>query len=75
MPPASFGSMLIQLIEQVHMEQRQELKRAIGLRQSDPIKSAYHTGLADGRNGIINALRAMLNSASISKGGNTNAGQ
>jgi hypothetical protein len=75
MPGPHPVGMLTQLIEQVRMEQRQELKRAIGLRQSDPVKSAYHTGLADGRNGIINALHTILNSASISKGGNTNAGQ
>lgn len=64
--------MLVTLIEQVKMERRQELQRAIALRGNDPIKCAYHTGLADGKNNIVGKLRMMLNELSISKGGMAN---
>lgn len=72
MPGPGAVGLLIQLMEQVKMEQRQEVKRAIELRGSDPVKSAYHTGLADGKNNIVSKLRAILQSESISKGGNGN---
>lgn len=66
--------MLVTLIEQVRQDRRQEINRAIALRQSDPVKSAYHTGLADGKNNIIGKLRAILNGESISKGDRANGG-
>lgn len=68
MPGPSATSALIELREQIKFEQQQELKRAIGLRNADPVKSAYHTGLADGRNGIIKALNGILISDSMRKG-------
>lgn len=68
MPYATSASQLIELIGQVKHERHKELLRALGFRKSDPIKAAYHTGLADGRNGIVTALETLLNSTSIRKG-------
>jgi hypothetical protein len=70
MPGSSQAALLVTLIEQVRMERQQEIKRAIAFRGNDPVKCAYHTGLADGRNNIIAKLRAILNGESISKGDN-----
>lgn len=72
MPGPSQAGLLIALIEQVKMERQQEVKRALEFRGNDPIRCAYHTGLADGRNGIVKALEHMLNSASINKGDRVN---
>jgi hypothetical protein len=68
MPGPSTYSALVTLREQIAKERQQEVVRAIGFRESDPRRSAYHTGLADGKNGIIDALNTILNSASITKG-------
>lgn len=68
MPGPSTYSALVALREQVTQERQQEIVRAIGFRESDPRRSAYHTGLADGKNGIVGALNIILNSASITKG-------
>lgn len=68
MPGPSTYSSLVALREQVAKERFAEMRRAIGFRESDPRRAAYHAGLADGRNGIVDAINDILNSASITKG-------
>lgn len=72
MPGPGVAGLIIAMRERVAMERRQEMKRAVALHQSDPRRSAYHLGLADGKNGIVKELTDILNSASISKGENRN---
>lgn len=61
-------SQIIELHARVKYEQQLEIKRALMFRKSDPIKSAYHTGLADGRQGIATALQTILGKAGERKG-------
>lgn len=75
MPAPSAYGMLVALREQVKEERRQELVRAIASHGRDPLKAAYHTGLADGRNAIAQAIDTILNTASISKGDNASGRQ
>ena len=51
---------LLALRRTVLREREQELERAMEYRKlNQPVKAAYHTGLADGRNRIADALESI----------------
>ena len=64
--------MVIAMREQIVKERQRELVRALEFRRSNPSRAAYHTGLADGKNGVVRQLTDILNSASMSMGDNEN---
>lgn len=68
MPKPDVWEKLGHLRDEVRKERRQEIARAIGFRDSDPRRAAYHAGLADGKNGVANQIEAIMNSEGIMKG-------
>ena len=60
---------LIELRNQVKFEQHQEVLRALEFRDAgDDRKAAYHLGLADGRNNMVDKLEAILRSQGVTHG-------
>lgn len=61
-------SMRVSLLQQGFAARRRaELLRAVDYRESDPIKAAYHTGVADGHNNVVRQLSGLLSSITMAK--------
>lgn len=68
MPKQNVAAMIIAMRDELTASRQQELKRALGFRESNPKQAAYHTGLADGKNEVARKLTDILNASSIAKG-------
>lgn len=61
----STASRIIEMQRKFIELKRQEIQRAIGFRESDPVRAAYHTGVADGHNNVVKELSLLLDTTSL----------
>lgn len=61
----STASRIIEMQRAFIERRRLEINRAIDFRESDPIRAAYHTGVADGHNNVVKELSLLLDTTSL----------